>query len=56
MTDSPSAVPSPTRGLLLFSSILVGAVVCLIAVGAQVTSKGAGMTVPDWPTSFGYNM
>jgi cytochrome c oxidase assembly protein subunit 15 len=28
----------------------------LIFVGGLVTSKGAGMSVPDWPNSFGYNM
>jgi cytochrome c oxidase assembly protein subunit 15 len=28
----------------------------LIVVGGLVTSKGAGMSVPDWPTTYGYNM
>src|ERR1700748_1473776 len=28
----------------------------LIFLGGLVTSHGAGMSVPDWPTSFGYNM
>ncbi|MBM3848338.1 MAG: cytochrome oxidase biogenesis protein CtaA [Verrucomicrobia bacterium] len=28
----------------------------LISVGGLVTSKGAGMAVPDWPTTFGENM
>jgi len=28
----------------------------LISVGGLVTSKGVGMSVPDWPTSYGYNM
>lgn len=28
----------------------------LIFVGGQVTSYGAGLAVPDWPNSFGYNM
>ena len=28
----------------------------LIAIGGLVTSKGAGMAVPDWPTTYGYNM
>jgi cytochrome c oxidase assembly protein subunit 15 len=28
----------------------------LICVGGLVTSHGAGMAVPDWPTTFGYNM
>src|SRR5205809_5732156 len=28
----------------------------LIAVGGLVTSHEAGMSVPDWPNSYGYNM
>ena len=27
----------------------------LVCVGAIVTSKGVGMAVPDWPTSYGFN-
>ena len=37
----------------------VGTVLCtflLIGMGGLVTSKGVGDAVPDWPTSFGYNM
>ncbi len=29
---------------------------CLLWVGGLVTSHGAGMAVPDWPTTYGYNM
>ncbi len=28
----------------------------LLTAGGLVTSKGAGMAVPDWPTTYGYNM
>ncbi len=28
----------------------------LICIGGLVTSKGVGMAVPDWPTTYGYNM
>lgn len=28
----------------------------LVGVGGLVTSHGVGMSVPDWPTSYGYNM
>jgi cytochrome c oxidase assembly protein subunit 15 len=28
----------------------------LIGIGGLVTSHGVGMAVPDWPTSYGYNM
>jgi cytochrome c oxidase assembly protein subunit 15 len=39
-----------------FAVILVGATLPLLFVGGLVTSKGAGLAVPDWPTTFGYNM
>jgi len=32
------------------------ATLLLICSGGMVTSKGAGLAVPDWPTTFGYNM
>src|SRR5436309_16035763 len=28
----------------------------LVGIGGVVTSKEAGMSVPDWPTTYGYNM
>jgi cytochrome c oxidase assembly protein subunit 15 len=28
----------------------------LICIGGLVTSHGVGMSVPDWPTTYGYNM
>src|ERR1700709_1018762 len=28
----------------------------LIGLGGLVTSHGVGMAVPDWPTTYGYNM
>jgi cytochrome c oxidase assembly protein subunit 15 len=28
----------------------------VISIGGLVTSKGVGMSVPDWPTTYGYNM
>lgn len=33
-----------------------GTTLFLLFVGALVTSKGAGLAVPDWPTTFGHNM
>src|SRR5919201_2698785 len=32
------------------------ATLLLICSGGMVTSKGFGLAVPDWPTTFGYNM
>src|ERR1043166_5117683 len=32
------------------------ATVPLLFIGGLVTSKGAGLAVPDWPATFGYHM
>ena len=39
-----------------FAWLTAGATFLLIGIGGLVTSKGAGMAVPDWPTTYGYNM
>jgi cytochrome c oxidase assembly protein subunit 15 len=39
-----------------FARLLVAATFCLIFLGGMVTSVNAGLSVPDWPTSYGYNM
>jgi heme a synthase len=45
------------KRLLHWYAISVAAsVLVLICSGGLVTSHGAGMAVPDWPNSFGYNM
>ncbi len=36
--------------------VLVCATFPLLFIGGLVTSKGVGLAVPDWPTTFGYNM
>jgi cytochrome c oxidase assembly protein subunit 15 len=36
--------------------ILAVATFPLLFIGGLVTSKGVGLAVPDWPTTFGYNM
>src|SRR5271166_1698107 len=36
-----------------FAVFLAGATLALIVLGALVTSNDAGLSVPDWPTSFG---
>ena len=41
------------RGLHRFAVTLAGLVVLLIAAGALVKSKEAGLSVPDWPLSYG---
>lgn len=39
-----------------FAVLTAVATLALIGIGGLVTSKGVGMSVPDWPTSYGYNM
>ena len=39
-----------------FAWLTAGATFLLIGLGGLVTSHEAGMSVPDWPTTYGYNM
>ncbi len=39
-----------------FVRALAAATLFLILAGALVTSTGSGLSVPDWPTTYGYNM
>jgi heme a synthase len=39
-----------------FAWLTAVATLLLICSGGMVTSKGVGLAVPDWPTTFGYNM
>jgi cytochrome c oxidase assembly protein subunit 15 len=39
-----------------FACLTALATLALVVVGGLVTSVGAGMSVPDWPNSYGYNM
>ena len=39
-----------------YAVLTVVAAFVLLLSGGLVTSKGVGMTVPDWPNSYGYNM
>lgn len=47
---------SDNRWLHHFAVFAAVATFCLIWVGGLVTSHGAGMAVPDWPTTYGYNL
>jgi len=55
---TPSASSSEGGFGLVHRIALIGSVATffLIVVGGLVTSKGVGMSVPDWPTTYGYNM
>ena len=39
-----------------FTQVVVGATFLLVIAGGLVTSTGSGLSVPDWPTSYGWSM
>jgi cytochrome c oxidase assembly protein subunit 15 len=39
-----------------FAVFVAACTLLLIAAGGMVTSTGSGLSVPDWPTSYGWNM
>jgi heme A synthase len=40
----------------VFARVAAVAALCLVAIGGEVTSRGAGLAVTDWPDSSGRNM
>src|SRR5215471_12611640 len=57
-TSSPPGIRQDAHPVLLHRLALLTAAATfpLIFMGGLVTSHGAGMSVPDWPNSWGYNM
>lgn len=49
-------LPPRTPWLTRYAAFTTLATLGLIGLGGLVTSHGAGMAVPDWPTTYGYNM
>jgi len=39
-----------------FAQLVAGCTVLLVLAGSLVTSTGSGLSVPDWPTTYGWNM
>jgi cytochrome c oxidase assembly protein subunit 15 len=39
-----------------FATFVAGCTVLLVLAGSLVTSTGSGLSVPDWPTTYGWNM
>jgi heme a synthase len=57
----PTCLPHPPHppdsiALHRFAQFLAGCTVLLILAGSLVTSHDAGLSVPDWPTTYGWNM
>lgn len=56
---SLSSNPAPrgyNKALYTLALLTALTTIPLIFLGGQVTSKQAGLSVPDWPNSYGYNM
>ena len=54
--QSSMSQPADNPWLHRFALLTALATLGLIGIGGLVTSHGAGMAVPDWPNSYGYNM
>src|SRR5437868_9370081 len=39
-----------------FTKLVVASTVLLLLAGSLVTSTGSGLSVPDWPTTYGWNL
>ena len=39
-----------------FATFVAGCTVLLVLAGSLVTSTGSGLAVPDWPTTYGWNL
>jgi cytochrome c oxidase assembly protein subunit 15 len=51
-----SIAPTHNACLHRFAVLTALATLGLVGIGGLVTSHGAGMAVPDWPNTYGYNM
>ena len=51
-----AAASAYSPGLHAYTVLLAASILVLICSGGLVTSKGAGLAVPDWPNSYGYSM
>jgi cytochrome c oxidase assembly protein subunit 15 len=51
-----SSIQADNLYLKRFAVFTAGATFCLVWMGGLVTSHGVGLSVPDWPNTYGYNM
>jgi heme a synthase len=60
MTDHPPTPPATERpsqaALRRYAALVSLSTLALIFIGGMVTSTNSGMSVPDWPTTYGYSM
>lgn len=53
MPTTPPVKPTPSKALHRFAYLVAAATFGLLIAGGLVTSTGSGLSVPDWPLSFG---
>src|ERR1700750_2257752 len=57
MSDrAPTVAPRASLWHHRYAKLVAAGTFLLIAAGGMVTSTGSGLSVPDWPTSYGWNM
>lgn len=56
MKDQNVTNPGLSHWAYRLAQLTALATVPLLFIGGLVTSKGVGLVVPDWPTTFGHNM
>jgi heme a synthase len=56
MDHQPSAISQSPGMLHKFAKFVAACTVLLILAGSLVTSNDAGLSVPDWPTTYGWNL
>ncbi|GIW94289.1 MAG: cytochrome oxidase assembly protein [Pirellulaceae bacterium] len=56
LNSRPGSSTADLRWTHRLAVVLAVATLLLIWVGAMVTTYQAGMAVPDWPTTYGYNL
>ena len=54
--QSSNLPPNYSPWLHRMARLTAGATFLLIVIGGIVTSTESGLAVPDWPTTFGYNI
>ncbi len=56
LQETRRGAPGTRTALYRYAQVVAGSVVLLLVAGAMVTSTGSGLSVPDWPLSFGQVM
>lgn len=55
-TLETAGLPADNRALRWFALLTAAATFVLVWMGSLVTSHEAGLSVPDWPNTYGYNL